>query len=130
MILFEELILILLVFLVTTCYAYHMMIKSSTLSSLVSINNKINNKTCKKNLCVNGLGLGGSSGSSSSSGKKCTKCSGKGVLNCVTCGGKGIDKVSGSILERWTCRKCKGFGFLPCSCSGLKGLTPEQTGER
>ena len=124
-----EVLFILLVLLITSCYAYHI-IKSSSLSSLLStnVNNKINSRTCKKNLCVmNGLGLGGSS-----NGKKsaCSKCGGKGAINCLPCGGKGIDKVNGSVLERWTCKKCKGFGYTACSCTGLKGLTPEQTGER
>ena len=59
----------------------------------------------------------------------CKVCSGKGAVNCPPCAGKGIDKINGSILERWTCKKCKGFGFLPCPVcnTSSKGLTPEQT---
>ena len=60
----------------------------------------------------------------------CSKCGGKGAVNCQICAGTGIDKKGGSILERWTCKKCKGFGFVSCSCNPVKGLTPEQTGER
>lgn len=63
--------------------------------------------------------------------KNCLKCKGTGAINCVPCLGKGIDKVNGSVLERWTCKRCKGFGFVPCDCNkNNKGLTPEQTGER
>jgi hypothetical protein len=53
-------------------------------------------------------------------------------MNCKPCGGKGIDKINGSVLERWTCKKCKGFGFVPCTAcnANSRGLTPEQTGER
>ena len=83
----------------------------------------------KYNLCVlYGLGIG----KPTTSEKSCSACKGKGGVNCKPCNGKGIDKVNGSVLERWTCKKCKGFGFVPCtSCNaGSKGLTPEQTGER
>lgn len=87
------------------------------------------NKNCN-NLCVlYGVGIGKSSTSTTS---KCKGCGGKGAMNCKPCNGQGIDKVHGSVLERWTCKGCKGFGFVPCSsCNSVsKGLTPEQTGER
>ena len=66
------------------------------------------------------------------SGSGCKVCKGSGGMNCMICKGKGIDKVGGSVLERWTCKKCKGFGYVPCTSCNLKsnGLTPEQTGER
>lgn len=46
-----------------------------------------------------------------SAGKKtdssCPKCRGKEVLPCGPCVGTGIDKINGSVLERWCCKKCK-----------------------
>lgn len=80
----------------------------------------------------------------------CPKCRGSGVLPCGPCAGTGIDKINGSVLERWCCKKCKvglsitlystivfilniinqlvsqGFGLIPCVCNSSKGLTPEQ----
>ena len=105
-------------------------ITTSKLSSLLQKKTYQLNKKCNNNLCIcYGLGLGKSTSSSSST---CSVCGGKGGMNCKPCNGKGIDKVNGSVLERWTCKKCKGFGFVPCSsCNkGSLGLTPEQTGER
>ena len=61
----------------------------------------------------------------------CVGCKGKGVVACKPCIGTGVDKVNGSLLERWCCKRCKGFGLVPCgSCSSSTGLTPEQRGER
>jgi hypothetical protein len=61
----------------------------------------------------------------------CATCKGQGVVACKPCTGTGVDKVNGSVLERWCCKKCKGFGLVPCSaCSSSTGLTPEQRGER
>ena len=61
----------------------------------------------------------------------CAMCKGQGVVACKPCTGTGVDKVNGSVLERWCCKKCKGFGLVPCSaCSSSTGLTPEQRGER
>ena len=66
------------------------------------------------------------------SGKTCAACKGTGGVNCLPCKGKGVDRVNGSVLERWTCKRCKGFGYVPCAnCNAAsRGLTPEQTGER
>ena len=105
---------------------------TSSLKGVERVNRALYSRSSyKKSLCVmHGLGLG-ASGSSSQS-KQCKVCSGKGGMNCKPCGGKGIDKINGSVLERWTCKKCKGFGFVPCTAcnSSSRGLTPEQTGER
>ena len=60
------------------------------------------------------------------SSSNCKLCGGKGAINCAPCNGKGIDRVNGSVLERWTCKKCKGFGYVSCSCNPVSGLTPEQ----
>lgn len=82
--------------------------------------------------CTTRLSVAKGTGIDPKSGKACATCKGTGGVNCVPCGGKGIDKVNGSVLERWTCKRCKGFGYVPCANCNAKsrGLTPEQTGER
>jgi hypothetical protein len=60
----------------------------------------------------------------------CPKCKGSGGVDCMNCGGKGVDKIKGDMFQRFMCKTCYGFGKVSCTCTGSRGLTPEQTGER
>ncbi|KAJ7547705.1 hypothetical protein O6H91_08G099900 [Diphasiastrum complanatum] len=64
------------------------------------------------------------------SSKGCSKCKGKGSLECQGCQGTGKNKKNGNIFERWKCYDCQGFGLVSCPNCGRGGLTPEQRGER
>ena len=110
-----------------------------------AIQNRLSSNVLRRKLHIAAAPTGGGTESG------CPKCRGSGVFPCGPCAGSGIDKINGSVLERWCCKKCKvrqfhdimsmiylfilniaiqlvsqGFGLIPCVCNSSKGLTPEQ----
>ena len=69
-------------------------------------------------LVLRASGTNVGTGNKSKANASCKNCGGTGAVKCLNrnCN-RGVDKVGGSVLERWTCKTCKGFGLVSCSCN-------------